>query len=258
MQSLLDSNPWDIDPGCLPIPWRKELAALPGRKLKLGVVFDDGVVKPQPPITRALREVVTKLAAAGHEGIFSVSVKGSLRLNHRTVIEWNTSLHITGTNLWKKAILSDGGSHCKQLCDIVDEPLIEGMLVGTPADELSILEREKVAHRPLNQDPQSPPADALQLEEEKWLFQERYLKQWKDSGIDALLMPVTPWVGYRPKKWVTSHQWLGYTALLNLLNYAAVTVPVTNADPALDQPGQDWLAHTPRNQSDEFNHDQCK
>ncbi|KAF4213038.1 hypothetical protein CNMCM8980_000170 [Aspergillus fumigatiaffinis] len=220
MQSLLDSNPWDVDPGCLPIPWRKELAALPDRKLKLGVVFDDGVVKPQPPITRALREVVTKLTAAGHE-----------------VIEWSTSLHITGTNLWKKAILADGGSHCKQLCDIVDEPLIEGMLVGTPADELSILERE-------------------QLEEEKWLFQERYLKQWKDSGIDALLMPVTPWVGYRPKKWVTSYQWLGYTALLNLLNYAAVTVPVTSADPALDQPDQDWLAHTPRNQSDEFNHGQ--
>ncbi|EAW20169.1 putative acetamidase [Aspergillus fischeri NRRL 181] len=220
MQSLLDSNPWDVDPGCIPIPWRKELAALPDRKLKLGVVFDDGVVKPQPPITRALREVTTKLAAAGHE-----------------VIEWNTSLHITGTNLWKKAILADGGSHCKQLCDIVDEPLIEGMLVGTPADELSILEREK-------------------LEEEKWLFQERYLKQWKDSGIDALLMPVTPWVGYRPKTWVTSYQWLGYTALLNLLNYAAVTVPVTYADPALDQPDQEWLAHTPRNQSDEFSHGQ--
>lgn len=113
------------------------------------------------------------------------------------------------------------------------------MLVGTPADELSILEREKV-------------------EEEKWLFQEHYLKQWKDSGIDALLMPVTPWVGYRPKTWVTSYQWLGYTALLNLLNYAAVTVPVAHADPALDQPDQEWLAYTPRNQSDEFNHGQCK
>lgn len=220
MQSLLDSNPWDIDPGCIPIPWRKELAAMPDRKLKLGVIFDDGVVKPQPPITRALREVTRKLAAAGHE-----------------VIEWNTSLHIRGTNLWKKAILADGGSHCKQLCDIVEEPLIEGMLVGTPADELSILEREKV-------------------EEEKWLFQEHYLKQWKDSGIDALLMPVTPWVGYRPKTWVTSYQWLGYTALLNLLNYAAVTVPVAHADPALDQPDQEWLAYTPRNQSDEFNHGQ--
>ncbi|EAL85287.1 acetamidase, putative [Aspergillus fumigatus A1163] len=176
MQSLLDSNPWDIDPGCIPIPWRKELAAMPDRKLKLGVIFDDGVVKPQPPITRALREVTRKLAAAGHE-------------------EWNTSLHIRGTNLWKKAILADGGSHCKQLCDIVEEPLIEGMLV----------------------------------EEEKWLFQEHYLKQWKDSGIDALLMPVTPWV---------------------------VTVPVAHADPALDQPDQEWLAYTPRNQSDEFNHGQ--
>jgi amidase len=153
MQSLLDSNPWDVDPGCIPIPWRKELAALPDRKLKLGVVFDDGLVRPQPPITRALREVVTKLAAAGHEGTFPLKSKRRFaQANFVTVIEWNTSLHVPGTNLWREAILADGGSHCKHLCDIVDEPLIEGMVVGTPADELSIPEREKVAA------PQVPPS----------------------------------------------------------------------------------------------------
>lgn len=67
MESMLDSQPWNIDPGCIPIPWRKELAARPTRKLKLGFVFDDGVVRPQPPVARALRETAFKLAAAGHE-----------------------------------------------------------------------------------------------------------------------------------------------------------------------------------------------
>jgi amidase len=70
MESLLKSDPWNIDPGAIPIPWRKELAAPPtNRKLRLGVVFDDGVVKPQPPVTRAMRETVDALRAAGHEGI---------------------------------------------------------------------------------------------------------------------------------------------------------------------------------------------
>jgi Asp-tRNA(Asn)/Glu-tRNA(Gln) amidotransferase A subunit family amidase len=79
------------------------------------------------------------------------------------------------------------------------------------------------------------------------------------SGIDALLLPVTPWVGYKPKTWVVSKQWLGYTALYNLLNYAAVTVPVATADPELDDPRKDeeWSGHVPRNESDRFNHQQC-
>ena len=70
-------------------------------------------------------------------------------------------------------------------------------------------------------------------------------------------MPVTPWVGYKPKSWVVSSQWLGYTALWNLLNYAAVTVPVTKVDKVLDEPDEEWLGHRPRNDSDRFNWGQC-
>ena len=78
-------------------------------------------------------------------------------------------------------------------------------------------------------------------------------------------MPVTPWVGYRPKSWVVSAQWLGYTALWNLLDYAAVTVPVTCADARVDCPESNrdseinraWREHVPRNESDRFNYLQC-
>ena len=75
MQSLLDSSPWDLDPGCIPIPWRRETAAFPDptRKLKLGIVYDDGIVRPQPPVMRLLRELARKLMNAGHEGILPLS-----------------------------------------------------------------------------------------------------------------------------------------------------------------------------------------
>lgn len=70
MESLIASSPWSLDPTAVPIPWRKELAKPPAnRKLRLGVVFDDGVVKPQPPVARAMQETVDALRAAGHEGI---------------------------------------------------------------------------------------------------------------------------------------------------------------------------------------------
>lgn len=72
MESLLASEPWKVDATAIPIPWRKDLATPPAdRKLKLGVIFDDGVVKPQPPVARAMRETVEALRAAGHEGKFS-------------------------------------------------------------------------------------------------------------------------------------------------------------------------------------------
>jgi amidase len=101
-----------------------------------------------------------------------------------------------------------------------------------------------------------------QVEEEKFVLSTSMLKQWLDSGIDALLMPVIPWVGYRPKEWVQSNQWVGYTAMWNLLNYASVTVPVTKADRALDgvDGGKDaeWEGHHARNESDAYNHSQCE
>lgn len=113
------------------------------------------------------------------------------------------------------------------------------MVVGTEEDMLSFVEREKV-------------------EEEKYDLQTQMLAQWVDAGIDALLMPVLPWVGYKPKTWVKSSQWLGYTAMWNLLDYAAVTVPIGRADKQIDGGDAEWKGHVGRNESDEFNHSQCE
>jgi amidase len=40
------------------------------KRLKIGFLVDDGVVKVQPPVERAVREVVAALRAVGHEGEF--------------------------------------------------------------------------------------------------------------------------------------------------------------------------------------------
>lgn len=70
METLSDSEPWNVDPQLYPIPWRHELAMPPRRPLKLAFVFDDGVVKPQPPVERVVRELAAKLKSASHKGIF--------------------------------------------------------------------------------------------------------------------------------------------------------------------------------------------
>jgi amidase len=65
MKVLIDSQPWLHQAMLLPIPWRPEVEHLKKKdgktKLKVAVLWDDGVVKPHPPIERALRSIAEKL-----------------------------------------------------------------------------------------------------------------------------------------------------------------------------------------------------
>ena len=220
MESYASILPWTSDPQIFPIPWRSELAVPPRRPLKIGYVLDDGVVRCHPPIHRNLREMIAKLKKAGHE-----------------VVEWDSSSHRSAYfDLWLKAVLADGGQRCADLCKLVDEPLIPGMLVGKPEDILSVPARQALA-------------------EKIWDYQNDYLRRWKESGVDVIIMPVTPWVGMKPKTWVQSQQYCGYTAIWNLLNYSALAIPAGVVDKKLDEPDNDWKQYKGNGFSDQFNHD---
>lgn len=73
MEALPCAAPWELDQHTVPVPWRRSMASLKAKRLRIGFLIDDGVVKVQPPIARAVREVVDALKAAGHEGIFTHS-----------------------------------------------------------------------------------------------------------------------------------------------------------------------------------------
>lgn len=76
---IIDAQPWLVDPKMLPIPWRPaELKS----KLKIAVLWNDGICQPTPPVTRALKETLEKLKKAGHE-----------------IIEWDPKLHATALQL---------------------------------------------------------------------------------------------------------------------------------------------------------------
>ena len=64
MKTLVDAKPWLREASLLPFPWRTEpqipVLSHGGKKLRIGVMYDDGVVRPHPPILRALRLVAEK------------------------------------------------------------------------------------------------------------------------------------------------------------------------------------------------------
>jgi amidase len=57
----------------LPIPWRQVEAP---QKLKIAVLWNDGICLPTPPVTRALKQTSEKLKKAGHD-----------------VLDWDPKLH---------------------------------------------------------------------------------------------------------------------------------------------------------------------
>lgn len=72
METLPCAAPWELDQHTVPVPWRRSLASLQPKRLKIAFLVDDGVIKVQPPIERAVREVVAALRAIGHEGMSCV------------------------------------------------------------------------------------------------------------------------------------------------------------------------------------------
>lgn len=67
MDALMQVEPWTIDPILAPVPWRSTLSN-PPKRLRVGYIIDDGMVKVQPPVARAVRKTVAALLEAGHEG----------------------------------------------------------------------------------------------------------------------------------------------------------------------------------------------
>ena len=71
--AVVASKPWWKDPLCVRKEWSEREYALgdhggPGGKMCFAVMWDNGVVKPHPPVRRAMWLVKQALEAAGHTG----------------------------------------------------------------------------------------------------------------------------------------------------------------------------------------------
>ena len=65
MRTVLAAKPWLVEPALVPMPWTPvEVAPTRERPLRIGILYDDGVVLPHPPVTRSLRELVRAIGRA--------------------------------------------------------------------------------------------------------------------------------------------------------------------------------------------------
>ncbi|CEJ90081.1 hypothetical protein VHEMI05888 [[Torrubiella] hemipterigena] len=179
---VIDSQPWVRDAKCVPIPWRDVTAP---RKLKIGVIWSDGIVQPTPPVARALRETVNKLRADGFE-----------------VVDWDVSDMGTALALINRFFRADNGVNIRGELARGEEPYVKEMVIHEVSEEVSV-------------------ADTWKLQAERSAFQNAHLLKWQETGVDALLLPNMPYVTQKHSS--TNH--IGYTGMFNVLDYSCVTFP---------------------------------
>ncbi|ERS98323.1 hypothetical protein HMPREF1624_05107 [Sporothrix schenckii ATCC 58251] len=197
-RAVLGGRPWLLDSKCLPIPWRAAAAVddVP-KTLTIGVLWHDGVVRPTPPVARALKLAVARLAAAGH-----------------TLVDWDPVDQAEGARLLSRMFVADGGKTILHELDRTGEPLRPEMAMYGAATELGT-------------------ADMWKLHLERSAYQGRYLDRWNAAGLDAILCPTIPF--NTVKHGAFEH--VGYTGVYNVLDYACMSFPTgLLVDKAIDRP----------------------
>ncbi|KAF4594398.1 Acetamidase [Ophiocordyceps camponoti-floridani] len=202
-RAVVGAEPWLRDPACVPLPWRA--VPLPPR-LRIAVLWHDGIVRPTPPVARALRITADRLLAAGH-----------------SVVDWDAD-HRTGLALLSRMFVADGGGAIREAIRRSGEPWPAQL----QAYELAAAELGTGA--------------MWRLHTERAEFRNRYLDRWNAAGIDAILCPTLAFVTVRHDRF----RHVGYTGVFNVLDYSCLSLvtPLT-VDKAIDRPDPSYEALGP-------------
>ncbi|KAF1914417.1 amidase signature domain-containing protein [Ampelomyces quisqualis] len=180
---MVDAQAWLLDPKVLPIPWRQVEVK---KKLKIAVLWNDGICLPTPPVTRALRETKDKLQQAGHE-----------------LVDWDPKLHPKALELLSRMFVADGGKSVEALLAPTGEPYRPEMDMYKEAKELG-------TH------------DMWKLQLERTELQRQYLEHWMSyDNLDAILAPTTPYASVAHGDFT----YVGYTGVYNVVDYSATSFP---------------------------------
>jgi len=224
MKTVVDAKPWLVEPAIIPMAWNFQPISA-SQPLKIGVMWNDKVVTPHPPITRALHEVVEKLKT----------------IPNIQVTEWKPYLHDEAWAIISSLYFTDGGAEDASTIAESGEP-------WRPLTTWVIKENPCVK--------KLTPQKLYYWNEEREAYRKEYANLWNDtamggSAVDVILCPVGP--GVAPKH-DTAKYW-GYTSQWNLLDYPAVAFPVSKVDKKRDLWGHEFK---PMSAVDEDNWKLCR
>ncbi|KAJ7686189.1 amidase signature domain-containing protein [Mycena rosella] len=224
---VVSMKPWTYDFTCVPLPWQNVDLQVEGRKLKWGVIWEDGICEPSPACKRSLSLVVNALKSQGHE-----------------VVDFSPPNVAEFLKLGYQLVFSDGGVQMRDgglPGETLNAPLKGTIgLLGLPRFVKNIMAYFSRATDPFY-------ASLVQVMYPKTVLEDRALvarrdefrgawhERWTEENLDFVLTVPHPLpalengTGERASLIST-----GYTFLFNLLDYTAGVLPVTFVDKATD------------------------
>jgi amidase len=152
---------------------------------------------PHPPILRGIQMIITALQKAGH-----------------TVVEWQPYKHKYAGDLSFQIFFADAGAAIRRALAFSDEPPIP-----------SIKEAFASNAQPIDL------ASFWKLQSDRYTYQKEYLAIWQQrSHIDGWILPVAPHAAVKHD----DYKYYAYTSVINVLDWSAVSIPVTFADKEKD------------------------
>ncbi len=213
-------KPWEDDPWSLPMPWRHVKKPEPA-DITVAIMYDNGLVKPLPPIERGLKEVTKKLKAAG------VNV---ITLDPICISEAYDVCHQLYT--------CDGNRAQKEMIRPSGEPLLPltkwAFSMGNGDKQLSITENRALNTRRDN-------------------LRKKYNDYFIQNKVDFIISPT--YASVAPctiQDGIAGPYFWGYTSLWNVLDLPTLVAPTgMSQDPKIDQAEIDY---EPRSEIDEIEH----
>ncbi|KAH3672999.1 hypothetical protein WICMUC_003952 [Wickerhamomyces mucosus] len=187
LRTIIDTKPWLTNINVVPVEWNNN-PKVDLKKLRVGVLSDDGINIPTPPIKRALKIVYESLKSVGVE---IVEVKKQTRDD------------IIQLANYAGAFMESSGN--TQLIEEIGNEPVSYLADLKSTKDLKVSELWK-------------------LHIDRDIIQQKILNWWNDSNVDVLISPITAQTFLKNDEEFID---CTYGAFVNMLDFPSITFPVT-------------------------------
>ncbi|KAI1296209.1 putative fatty-acid amide hydrolase [Xylaria venustula] len=186
LRTILQAGTWKYDSTVISLPWSD---VKPKKGLRIGLVEDDGMYTPSPPVRRGLKRAADLLRQKSDTEIIPVTLP-----RHKECYE----------DLFGYFTVSGPGYYNEQFGRTGEPPVPSLQRIG------------------LLSQPGKSLKGFFDLNVRRAEASKSYLELFRDHNLDAILMPPAPHTAVPHDTWMTA----SYTGLWNYLDYPAIVIPV--------------------------------
>ncbi|KAI3339441.1 putative fatty-acid amide hydrolase [Ustulina deusta] len=186
LKSIMQAGTWRYDSTVISLPWSNLKVK---ERLRIGLVENDGIYTPSPPVRRGLRTAADLIRERSDIEIIPLTLP-DVKEHYDNLLNYWT---LSGSEYYYEQFARTG------------EPLVPSLkaagLLSKPGNSLR---------------------GFFDLNVRRAKAAKSYLELFRDNNLDAILMPPAPHTAVPLDTWSTA----SYTGLWNYLDYPAVVIPV--------------------------------